>query len=175
MTEYRCASIPGATWFFTVNLAERKGNRLLVEEVDSLRKAFRSVQAVHAFRVDAAVVLPDHLHCIWTLPPGDSAFSTRWSMIRDHFPAPSGRVSEFHQAGSKGVNGDCGSGDFGSISSGMTTILRDMWITFTGPRSSMAGSSAWRNGFIQAFTPFYDAAFPQRLGGGGVIVLEAGE
>ena len=75
MTEYRRASIPGATWFFTVNLAERKGNRLLVAEVDSLRKAFRSVQAVHVFRVDAAVILPDHLHCIWTLPPGDSDFS----------------------------------------------------------------------------------------------------
>jgi len=62
MTECCRASIPGATWFFAVNLAERKGNRLLVEEVDSLRKAFRSVQAVHAFRVDAAVILPDHLH-----------------------------------------------------------------------------------------------------------------
>ncbi len=85
MTEYRLASIPGATWFFTVNLAERKRNRLLVEEVDSLRKAFRSVQAVHAFRVDAVVILPDHLHCIWTLPPGDSDFSTRWGLIKGTF------------------------------------------------------------------------------------------
>ena len=85
MTEYRRAFVPGATWFFTVNLAERKGNRLLVEEVDSLRKAFRSVQADHAFRVDAAVVLPDHLHCIWTLPPGDSDFSNRWGLIKGTF------------------------------------------------------------------------------------------
>ena len=85
MTEYRRASLPGATWFFTVNLAERKGNRLLVEEVDSLRKAFRSVQAVHAFHIDAAVILRDHLHCIWPLPPGDSGFSTRWSMIKGTF------------------------------------------------------------------------------------------
>jgi len=78
MTEYRRASIPGATWFLTVNLAERKGNRLLVEEVAALRNLFRSVRADHAFRVDAAVVLADHLHCIWTLPPRDSDFSTRW-------------------------------------------------------------------------------------------------
>jgi putative transposase len=85
MTEYRRASVPGATWFFTVNLAERKGNRLLVAEVDSLCNAFRSVQAVHAFRVDAAVILPDHLHCIWTLPPGDSDFSTRGGLIKGTF------------------------------------------------------------------------------------------
>jgi len=59
---------------------------LLVEEVDSLRKAFRSVQAVHAFRVDAVVILPDHLHCIWTLPPGDCDFATRWGLIKGTFP-----------------------------------------------------------------------------------------
>jgi putative transposase len=85
MTEYRRASIPGATWFFTVNLAERKGNRMLVEEVAALRNAFRSVRIVHAFRVDAVVILPDHLRCIWTLPPGDSDFSTRWGLIKGTF------------------------------------------------------------------------------------------
>jgi putative transposase len=41
---------------------------LLVDEVDALRAAFRAVQAVHSFRIDAAVILLDHLHCIWTLP-----------------------------------------------------------------------------------------------------------
>ena len=85
MTEYRRATIPGATWFFTVNLAERKGNRLLVEEIDALRSAFRSVQAAHTYRIDAVVILPDHLHCIWTLPPGDSDFSTRWNLIKGTF------------------------------------------------------------------------------------------
>ena len=85
MTQYRRASVPGATWFFTVNLAERNGNRLLVDEVDALRAAFRAVQVVHSFRIDAAVILPDHLHCIWTLPPGDSDFSTRWGLIKGNF------------------------------------------------------------------------------------------
>jgi putative transposase len=85
MTQYRRAYVPGATWFFTVNLAERNGTRLLVDEVGALRAAFRVVQAVHSFRIDAAVILPDHLHCIWTLPPGDSDFSTRWGLIKGNF------------------------------------------------------------------------------------------
>lgn len=85
MTQYRRPSLPGATWFFTVNLAERHGNHLLVDEVDALRTAFRTVQGAHAFRVDAVVILPDHLHCIWTLPPGDTDFSTRWGLIKGNF------------------------------------------------------------------------------------------
>ena len=97
MTQYRRGSVPGATWFFTVNLAERKGNRLLLDEIDSLRGAFRTVRAAHSFQLDAVVILPDHLHCIWTLPPGDSDFSTRWGLIKGNFSRSIGkqeRVSE---------------------------------------------------------------------------------
>jgi putative transposase len=85
MTDYRRAKVPGATWFFTVNLAERHGNRLLVAHVDRLRRAFREVKAAHPFRIDAIVVLPDHLHCIWTLPPGDADFGTRWGLVKAGF------------------------------------------------------------------------------------------
>ena len=74
MTEYRRAWLPGATWFFTVNLAERRGNRLLVERIDVLRTAFRYVRVRHPFRLEAVVILPDHLHCVWTLAPGDTDF-----------------------------------------------------------------------------------------------------
>ena len=87
MTEYRRTWHPGATWFFTVNLAERRGNRLLVERIDVLRTAFRNVRARHPFHIEAIVVLPDHLHCVWTLGPGDTDFSTRWSLIKGHFRA----------------------------------------------------------------------------------------
>ena len=52
MTQYRRPTVPGATWFFTVNLAERKGNRLLVEEIDTLRAAFRGVEVVQTFRIE---------------------------------------------------------------------------------------------------------------------------
>lgn len=85
MTEYRRAHVPGATWFFTVNLAERKGNRLLVEKIDVLRTAFETVRARHPFRMDAVAILPDHLHCILTLPPDDMDFSTRWGLIKGYF------------------------------------------------------------------------------------------
>jgi len=85
MTEYRRAHVPGSSWFFTVNLAQRKGNRLLVERIDVLREAFETVLARHPFHMDAVVVLPDHLHCILTLPPGDADFSTRWNLIKGGF------------------------------------------------------------------------------------------
>jgi putative transposase len=85
MTNYRRVQQPGATWFFTVNLAERRQTRLLVEEIDLLRSAFRKVRASHPFHVDAIVVLPDHLHCIWPLPSDDTDFSIRWRLIKGRF------------------------------------------------------------------------------------------
>ncbi len=81
MTEYRRPWVPGATRFFTVALAERKGNRLLLDKVDTLRASTRSVQLHHPFQIDAVVILPEHLHCIWTLPPKDSDFATRWGLL----------------------------------------------------------------------------------------------
>ncbi|MGZ8250645.1 MAG: hypothetical protein ACXWUF_21700 [Methylomagnum sp.] len=65
--------MPGGTWFFTVNLLQRHGNRLLVREIDLLRVTVRNVRDRYPFHVDAWVVLPEHLHCVWTLPPGDRA------------------------------------------------------------------------------------------------------
>jgi putative transposase len=85
MTAYRRAYAPGATWFFTVALAERRANPLLVARVDALRAVFRDVQAHHPFRIDAIVVLPEHLHCLWTLPPNDANYSMRWSQIKARF------------------------------------------------------------------------------------------
>ena len=85
MTEYRRICIPGASWFFTVNLAERKGNQLLIDKIDLLREAFEYTKQRHPFRMDAVVVLPDHLHCIWTLPPHDSDFPKRWNMLKGDF------------------------------------------------------------------------------------------
>jgi putative transposase len=77
MTDYRRAYIPGASWFFTVNLAERGNNRLLIDRIDCLRSAFAYIKRRRPFRMNAVVILPDHLHCIWTLPPDDVDFSTR--------------------------------------------------------------------------------------------------
>ena len=65
MTNYRRTKIDGATYFFTVNCAQRHGNHLLVENIDLLRQVFRKIKKDHPFKIDAMVVLPDHLHCIW--------------------------------------------------------------------------------------------------------------
>jgi len=81
MTDYRRIYIPGSTWFFTVNLAERRHNYLLVEKIDLLRTAFRYVKERRPFQVNAVVIMPDHLHCIWTLAPGDAARVGRNSVL----------------------------------------------------------------------------------------------
>ena len=85
MTSYRRIHTANATWFFTVNLAERKNNHLLVEQIDLLRASFRYVKQRKAFIINAVVIMPDHLHCIWTLPPEDSDYSTRWNLLKGHF------------------------------------------------------------------------------------------
>lgn len=81
---YRRADLAGASYFFTVNVAERE-KRLLVEHIDLLRAVTRVVMERHTFRIDAIVVLPDHLHAIWTLPEGDADFATRWMLIKAGF------------------------------------------------------------------------------------------
>ncbi len=85
MTDYRRLKTPGATWFFTVNLAQRRGSRLLVDQIDRLRGAIRKVKTAHPFEIDAIVVLPDHLHCLWTLPDDDGDHATRWGLIKAEF------------------------------------------------------------------------------------------
>jgi putative transposase len=84
MTSYRRNFLPGATYFFTVNLADRR-SRLLTEKIDMLRAAFRYARDRHPFTVDAIVILPDHLHAMWTLPEGDADFPLRWRLIKSSF------------------------------------------------------------------------------------------
>jgi putative transposase len=84
MLSYRRAFVPGGCWFFTVNLLERR-QTLLVDHIATLREAVAATRASHDFAIDAIVVLPDHLHAIWKLPPGDCDFSTRWRLIKSRF------------------------------------------------------------------------------------------
>ena len=91
MPTYIRPKVTGATIFFTVALAER-GSDLLVRQVDRLRQAVRLTRAERPFVIDAMVVLPDHLHAIWTLPLGDADFSTRWGAIKARFSQSMGRA-----------------------------------------------------------------------------------
>jgi putative transposase len=67
-----------------VNLADRQ-RALLTDHIDLLRAAFRHVRARHPFTIEATVILPDHLHAIWTLPDGDADFPLRWRLIKGAF------------------------------------------------------------------------------------------
>jgi putative transposase len=84
MTGYRRNRVPGGTFFFTVNLYDRR-SRLLVQHIEVLRDAVRQAQRRAPFHIDAWVVLPDHMHCLWTLPEGDIDFSGRWNAIKINF------------------------------------------------------------------------------------------
>jgi len=84
MSNYRRMRVPGGTYFFTVNLADRS-SRLLVERVDALRESVRETMRARPFASVAWVVLPNHLHAIWTLPEGDADFATRWMRIKQAF------------------------------------------------------------------------------------------
>jgi REP element-mobilizing transposase RayT len=65
MPDYRRNRVPGGTFFFTANLLDRRSD-LLVTQIDALRDAVRQVRARAPFHIDAWVVLPDHMHCLWT-------------------------------------------------------------------------------------------------------------
>lgn len=84
MSNYRRYYINGGTWFFTVNLKNRKSD-LLVRQIAELRSAIRRVKNTKPFQIDAFVVLPEHLHCIWTLPENDCDFSSRWRELKKLF------------------------------------------------------------------------------------------
>jgi len=84
MRTYTRAFTPGGTFFFTVNLADRS-KTLLTEHIVKLRESVRKVRDAHPFYIDAMVVLPEHLHAIWTLPAGDTDYPIRWALIKAGF------------------------------------------------------------------------------------------
>jgi putative transposase len=84
MVAYRRNFVPGGTYFFTVVLENRRSS-LLVDKIASLRLAFRVARGERPFKIDAIVIVPDHLHTVMTLPEGDSDFSGRWRRIKSLF------------------------------------------------------------------------------------------
>ena len=102
---YGRAQIPGATYFFTVNLANRKLS-LLVDNIELLKEAIRHVKMARPYEIVAMVLLPDHLHAVWTSPSGDADFASRWALIKAGFSRglpKNERISKSRQ--SKGERG----------------------------------------------------------------------
>jgi putative transposase len=85
MPNYQRVWQPGGTYFFTLNLWQRGENDLLVPHIEALREAVRSIRRAHPFAIHAWVVLPDHLHCIISLPAGDADYAVRWRLIKLRF------------------------------------------------------------------------------------------
>jgi putative transposase len=106
MTSYRRNFALGGSYFFTLNLADRRRS-LLTDNISALRNAFRIVRDRHPFTIEAIVILPDHLHAIWTLPPDDNNFSSRWRLIKSTFsrelPATEARSSSRLAKGERGI------------------------------------------------------------------------
>jgi putative transposase len=82
---YRRAKVKGGTYFFTLVTYKRIKVFSKAENVSLLRNSIQKAIHKHPFRIDAFVLLPDHLHCVWTLPQQDSDFSTRWRLIKSNF------------------------------------------------------------------------------------------
>lgn len=175
MTDYRRIRVPGGTYFFTVNLLDCHSD-LLSRHIQNLRDAVRQVRTRAALHIDAWVVLPEHMHCIWTLPDGDADFSSRWKAIKAGFskrlPPGEHRWASRIGKGERGIwqrrfwehtirdDRDYAAHvdyvHFNPVKHGLVSDVRD-W-----PYSSFHRDVA-------------RGAYPAAWAGGGVDVLEAGE
>jgi putative transposase len=106
MPNYRRNFVPGGSYFFTVALAQRSSS-LLTSNIDLLRSAVYRVKRELPFELVAMVVLPEHLHCVWTLPAGDVDYPMRWKKIKALFsrgiPATEPRSSSRAAKGERGI------------------------------------------------------------------------
>jgi len=83
--QYRRSRSSGSSYFFTLVTYNRHPILCELGNIDLLRDSFKRVMIKHPFTIDAIVIMPDHLHCIWTLPLEDADFSTRWRLVKSWF------------------------------------------------------------------------------------------
>jgi putative transposase len=134
MPNYRRFKVAGGTYFFTQVTCQRHSWLCHAPARETLRLAFIQVRQKYPFKVDACVLLPDHLHCIWTLPEGDHDYSTRWRMIKTFVTKPYGdRIdlnAEISRSRQKRRESNLWHVGFESMMCKMRTILFDVVITF---------------------------------------------
>jgi len=85
MPNYRRSYVPGGTYFFTVVTQDRRPILTSATGRPCLREAILTIRRKRPFDMVAIVVLPDHLHTVWTLPPGDDEYPLRWAQIKEKF------------------------------------------------------------------------------------------
>jgi putative transposase len=84
MPDYRRLYIPGGTYFLTVNLQDRRVSTL-TDHIDDFRGSVHQAKNSKPFVILAMVVLPDHFHCLMSLPPCDDDFSSLIGLIKSNF------------------------------------------------------------------------------------------
>jgi putative transposase len=129
MTNYRRNFVPDGSYFFTVNLADRT-SRLLTDHIDLLRTAFRNVRVRQAFTIDAIVILPDHLHAIWSLPEGDADFAKRWRHVKAMFSRASPTRERISESRLRGRARHMATALLGAQPCAMSAISHDTSTTF---------------------------------------------
>lgn len=146
MSRYQRADVPGGSYFFTV-VTERR-QRILTEPAmrAALRESIETVRATRPFCIDAWVLLPDHLHAIWTLPEGDADFATRWRLIKAGVTRRCGALyAQPHHLTARRAAKGCGTlwqhrywehllRDIGNTCCALIGIFASTWITCTTTR-----------------------------------------
>src|SRR5690554_2016626 len=82
VSNYRRARAAGGTFFFTVVTYRRQPVLIEPRVRQALREAVKRTREMRPFEIRAWILLPDHMHCVWTLPQSDGDYSARWSMIK---------------------------------------------------------------------------------------------
>ena len=95
MSTSRPNRVPGHAYLFTVRLVDRD-SALLTEHISAFGEAIRLARSKRPFHVDAWVVLHDHSHAIWTLPPGDHDCASRWRAIKIAFSKAVRKAAPLH-------------------------------------------------------------------------------
>ena len=104
--DFRRLFIPGGTYFFTVVTYNRRPIFKEPNAINALEDAIAYTMQRHPFDIVAYVIMPDHLHYIWTLPPGDDKYSMRWRLIKSHLTRHWAKDMERSQNVSRAVKGE---------------------------------------------------------------------
>ena len=138
MSNYKRSKTPGASYFFTVVTYKRQEILTHPESRKILRKIILDVKKEYPFKIDAWVLLPEHIHSIWTLPTGDHDFSKRWGLIKAGFSSHAKTLfhhPEWINNSKKSIGKEqYGNVDFGNIKSVIRQILICTLITCIGIR-----------------------------------------